>query len=70
VLYSEAVGRYRYAVGALPGGTTALPTPYSVALTCDADDPTVDDTTAAVKFTAGKNADLVIGQTTTVDFAP
>jgi hypothetical protein len=70
VLYSEAVGRYRYAVGALPGGTTALPTPYSVALTCDVDDPTVDDTTAAVKFTAGKNADLVIGQTTTVDFAP
>jgi hypothetical protein len=70
VLYSEAVGRYRYAVGALPGGTTALPTPYSVALTCDVDDPMVDDTTAAVKFTAGKNADLVIGQTTTVDFAP
>jgi hypothetical protein len=70
VLYSEALGQYRYAVGALPGGATALPTSYTVALTCDVDDPTVDDTSAVVKFTAGKNADVVIGQTTTADFAP
>ena len=70
VLYSVSLGQYRYAVGALPGGTTAVPTPYTVALTCDVDDPTVNDTIAVVKFTAGKNADVVIGQTTTVDFAP
>jgi len=70
VLYSESLGQYRYAVGALPGGTTAVPTPYSVALTCDVDDPTVDDTSAVVTFMAGKNADVVIGQTTTVDFTP
>jgi hypothetical protein len=70
VLYSVSLGQYRYAVGALPAGTTAAPTPYSVALTCDVDDPMVDDTSAVVTFTAGKNADVVIGQTTTVDFAP
>jgi hypothetical protein len=70
VLYSVSLGQYRYAVGALPAGTTAAPTPYSVALTCDVDDPMVDDTSAVVTFTAGTNADVVIGQTTTVDFAP
>ena len=69
VRYSEALGHYGYAAGALPGGTVAVPQPYTVALTCDADDPLLDATTE-VAFTLGHDADVVRGRTTTVDFGP
>ncbi len=70
VRYSESLGHYRYAVGALPGGTVAQPAPYTVALTCDADDPLLDATTEVAFTLGGQNADVVVGQITTVDFGP
>jgi hypothetical protein len=69
VRYDETLGNYGYAAGALPGGTVAQPLQYTVALTCDADDPTANATTE-VTFTPGQNAGVVVGQTTVVDFAP
>ena len=69
VRYSAALGRYGYAAGALPGGTVAQPKPYTVALTCDADDPLLDATTE-VTFTLAQSANVVIGQTATVNFGP
>jgi len=70
VRYSQTLGDYRYAIGALPGGTAALPKQYTVALTCDADDPLVNDDVNTVAFGAAQNADVVTRQTTTVDFVP
>ena len=68
VRYSVSLGYYGYAAGALPAG------PYTVALTCDADDPLANDplpnAIPEVAFTLGQNADVVVGQTTTVDFGP
>jgi hypothetical protein len=69
VRYSTALGSYGYAAGALPGGTVAQPLQYTVALTCDSDEPTTDDTTD-VTFTPALNADVIAGQTTLVGFAP
>ena len=69
VRYNESLGHYGYAAGALPGGTVAQPRLYTVALTCDADDPLLDATTE-VAFTLGQNADVVARQVTTVDFTP
>jgi hypothetical protein len=69
VRYSETLGHYAYAAGALPGGTAAQPLQYTVALTCDPDDPTADATTE-VTFTPGQNAGVVVGQTTGIDFVP
>ena len=69
VRFNEALGNYGYAAGALPGGTVAQPALYTVALTCDADDPLLDETTE-VRFTLGQNASVVMGQTTTAGFEP
>jgi hypothetical protein len=69
VRYSESLGHYGYAAGALPGGTVAQPQLYTVALTCDADDPLLDATTE-VAFTPGRNADVVMGESARVDFGP
>jgi hypothetical protein len=69
VRYSESLGHYGYAAGALPGGTVAQPQLYTVALTCDADDPLLDATTE-VAFTPGRNADVVMGESARVDFEP
>jgi len=63
--HDTAMGVYRYAVKALPRGTQSTLEPYSVAVTCDTDDPESDDSLA---FTAGKNADVVAGQTETASF--
>ena len=69
VRYSESLGQYGYAAGALPGGTVAQPTLYTVALTCDVDDPLLEATTE-VTFTPGQTAAVIVGQTATVDFGP
>jgi Domain of unknown function (DUF4382) len=59
---------YRYAAGALPAGA------YTVAVTCDPDDPTVDEPNVptpgqnAVLFTGGQNTTVVAGQTAEVVF--
>jgi uncharacterized protein DUF4382 len=66
VRFDTVSGLYRYAAGALRGGTTAAPEPYTVALTCDSDDATLDD--PGVMFTAGQNANVVAGQTTPISF--
>ena len=65
VKYDTALGVYRYAMGALVGGTAVAPAHYTIAVTCDADDPEADDN---LTFTAGKNADVIAGETTTIDF--
>jgi hypothetical protein len=70
VLYSETTGEYHYAIGALPGGTESTPAPYTVALTCGADDPLVDEDASIVALTGTQNVDVVIGQTASADFAP
>ena len=70
VRYSESLGHYGYAAGALPGGTIAQPKPYTVALTCEPDDPSIDAQNEATTFTSGQNADVVVGQIATVDFGP
>jgi hypothetical protein len=66
VKYDTAMGVYRYAVGALMGGAVSTPEPYTVALTCDTDDPELNDD--SLTFTAGQNADVVAGQTWTANF--
>jgi Domain of unknown function (DUF4382) len=68
VRYDTVSGLYRYAAGALPGGTAVAPVPYTAALTCDLDNPELDDDT--VNFTPGQNANVVANQTTAIDFAP
>ena len=73
VRYSESLHHYGYAAGALPGGTVAQPKSYTVALTCDADDPDLNsdpDHPPQVTFTPGQNANVVVGQTVIVNFGP
>ncbi|MEN8108311.1 MAG: DUF4382 domain-containing protein [Pseudomonadota bacterium] len=65
VKYDTAMGVYRYAMGALVGGTASTPEPYTIALTCDADDPEANN---SLTFTAGQNADVVAGETWTTNF--
>ena len=67
VRYDTVSGLYRYAAGALSGGTAATPAQYTAALTCDPDDPESNATTE-VTFTAAQNAIVVAGQTATIDF--
>ncbi len=61
VRFNEASGQYGYAAAALPGG------PYTVALTCAADNPLVDDD---LTFTPSQSVVVVAGQTAPADFAP
>ena len=65
VKYDTAMGVYRYAMGGLVGGTASTPEQYTIAVTCDADDPTNND---SLTFTAGMNADVVAGETSTINF--
>jgi hypothetical protein len=81
VLYDSSSMSYKYAAAYLPTNTSTDPTPYTVALTCDADDPAVDQNndpsnmsgndvifTDGVNKGTGKNADVYTNQTTIVDF--
>jgi len=49
----------------LVGGTAATPEHYTVAITCDADDPEADED---LTFTSGKNADVVAGETSPINY--
>jgi len=79
VLYDS--GSYKYVAAYLPTDSAADPTPYTVALTCDADDPEIDQNNDpdnlngddvifndGVIVGSGKNADVYTNQTTVVDF--
>lgn len=66
--YDTAMNVYRYAVGALLGGTVTLPLYYTAALTCDADDPLSNDDTATVAFVGERNVAVVAGQTVMSNF--
>ena len=70
VRYDSVSGQYRYAAGALSGGTAAIPALYTAALTCDADDPAMNAMNMEVIFTAAQNANVVAGQTAKIDFLP
>jgi hypothetical protein len=79
VLYDSE--SYKYVAAYLPTESAADPTPYTVALTCDADDPEIDQNNDpdnlngddvifndGVIVGSGKNADVYTNQTTVVDF--
>ena len=72
VRFSETAGEYGYAAGALPGGTVAQPALYTLALTCDADNPLADNPSPTdpteVRFTPARDASLVLGEISRVDF--
>jgi hypothetical protein len=83
VLYDSVSMSYKYVAAYLPTDSTSDPTPYSVALTCDVDDPEVDQgndpsnpTDDDVIFTdglndgTGQNVSVYTNQTTVVDFPP
>lgn len=83
VLYDPGTLSYRYSAAWLPTDTATDPTPYTVALTCDDDDPEVDQdndpstpaeddvifTDGAVDGT-GQNANVSTNQRTVVNFPP
>jgi hypothetical protein len=79
VLYDS--GAYKYVAAYLPTDSTADPTPYTVALACDADNPEIDQNNDpdnlngddvifndGVIVGSGKNADVYTNQTTVDDF--
>jgi len=83
VLYNATTTTYGYAAAFLPTASTTIPTPYTVALTCDFDDvdldqnndpttPTPNDVlfTDGVTEATGQNADVFTDKTTTVPFPP
>lgn len=83
VLYDAGSMTYGYTAAYLPTDSEADPTPYSVAMTCDADDTEVDQnndpaapTDTDVIFTDGESeqmsqdVDVVTGETTVVPFPP
>jgi len=68
VKFDLGTGSYRYAAGALVGGSSATPTRYTVALTCSPDDPAVDEDEMTVVFTQPQAADVVAGMVTEINF--
>jgi hypothetical protein len=83
VLYDPGTLTYKYSAAYLPTDTSTDPTPYTVALTCDDDDPETDqdnDPTSPAEddviFTdgladgAGQDASVSTGQTEVVNFPP
>jgi len=67
---------YSYAAGGLPGGANGAAATYRVALTCDNDDPEINDNPADtedgddVSFTMAETVEVFAGQTRTFDFSP
>jgi hypothetical protein len=85
VLYNADSGFYEYVAAFLPTDSTAEPTLYTVALTCDADDPEIDQNNDPSNLTGndddviftdgmtegvGQETELVTGQTNEVSFPP
>jgi hypothetical protein len=83
VLYDSGSMSFKYVAAYLPTDSSMDPTPYTVALTCDADDPEVNQNndpstpsagdvifTDGVTDGAGQNADVYMNQTTVVNFPP
>jgi hypothetical protein len=83
VLYEPGTMTYQYVAAYLPTDSPTDPTPYTVALTCDADDPEVDQNNDpdnlngtdvifndGVAEGVGQNADLSTNQTTVINFPP
>jgi hypothetical protein len=83
VLYDSASMSYKYVAAFLPTDTTTDPTPYTVALTCDADDPGIDQTNDpaslkgddvifndGVNEGSGRNADVSTNRAANVDITP
>lgn len=67
VRYDTVSGTYRYAAGALVDSDAPGPEPYTVALTCDADDPLM---MGGVGFTGTQDADVTAGTTWSAPFPP
>jgi hypothetical protein len=83
VLYDAASMSYRYVAAYLPAGSSTTPTPYTVSLTCETDDPQVDQSndpsslsgdevifTDGASDATGQNADVYRNRTAVVDFRP
>jgi len=83
VLYDSGSTFYQYVAAYLPTDSAADPTPYTVALTCDADDPEIDQNNDPGKLNgddvifndgviegSGKNAEVYTNQTAIVNFTP
>jgi len=83
ILYDPGTMTYRYVAAYLPTDSNADPTPYTVALTCDADDPEVDQNNDPGSLNGtdvifndgttegvGQNADVSTNQTTAINFPP
>jgi len=84
VLYNSESGFYEYVAAFLPTDSAAEPTLYTVALTCDVDDPEVDQNndpqnltgvddvifTDGINEGVGQETQVVTDQTTIVDFPP
>jgi len=83
VLYDSGSTSYQYVAAYLPTDSAADPTPYTVALTCDADDPEIDQNNDPGNLNgddvilndgviegSGKNADVYTNQTAIVNFTP
>jgi len=82
VLYEPDSMTFAYVAAYLPTDSSAEPTPYTVALTCDADDMDTNQNNDPLNLTGdndvifsdgetdgvGQNADVVTHQTTRVDF--
>jgi len=81
VLYDSGSTSYQYVAAYLPTDSAADPTPYTVALTCDADDPEIDQNNDPGNLNgddvifndgviegSGKNADVYTNQTAIVNF--
>jgi len=81
VLYDAGSATYQYHLAYLPTDVSVDPTPYTVALTCDDDDPEVDQDNTPVTIAgdavifsdgstggAARNADVYSGHTTRVNF--
>jgi len=83
VLYDPGSKSYQYVAAYLPTDSSTDPAPYTAALTCDTDDPEVDEDNDPSTLSAddvlfndgvtegmGQNVDVYTNQTTIVDFPP
>lgn len=83
VIYDPASTSFRYVAAFLPTDTATDPTPYTVALTCDDEDPEIDQNNNPLNLSGddviftdglteemGQNANVYTGQSTEINFPP